>query len=133
MLREYAETGEKFFIQADGSAKHPSTNGAYSGVPGSGEPFHMPQDGTVLRAEPGSGYPDVKFQADNFVLITYRGLMTRTAKPKPRKGNTNAVTAVSFCEYRVEYTKGICRISGGKIQYLNTSRVVKVCLVRRLT
>jgi hypothetical protein len=63
----YAKSGRKFFVQADGIAKHPPTNGVYSGVPGSYEPFRMPQDGTVLRAEPGSGYLDVMV-----VLVRWR-------------------------------------------------------------
>ena len=97
------------------------------------KPFCMPRDGTVtvLRAEPDSGYPDVIFRADGFVQITYGGLINRTGKSKPREGNTNAVTAVSFSEYKVEYTKGISRITSNKIQCTNTSRVTEVCLVPR--
>lgn len=64
-------SGEKFFVKADGSAKHLSTNGAYSCVPGSGKSFCMPRDGTVLRGEPGSGYSDVIFGANNFVHATW--------------------------------------------------------------
>lgn len=110
LLRDYATTGGKFFVQADGSAKHPPTNGAYSGVPGSGERFCMPQDGTVLRAKPVSGYPDVIFRSNDFVHVTHLGLIDCTVKSKPCKGMNMTMKAVRFSKYK----------------YMNTSCVVEV-------
>jgi hypothetical protein len=126
-------SGDKFFVQLDGLAKDPPTNGTYNGVPGSGEPFVMPRDQTEIFAEPGTGLPSVIFEVEKFVPIACGGLIRRTQrdrKSRPRKGNTKAVRAFSLSDYKVKYTKSIFRQrAGNNIYYVNECRVVEVWLV----
>jgi hypothetical protein len=133
LLKELV-SGDKFFVQLDGSAKDPPTNGPYNGVPGSKEPFVMPPNRTKLFAEPGTGLPSVIFEVDKFVPITYGGLRNRTnpveRKSRPFKGNPKATRFFSLSDYKVKFTKSIFRPTRNhRIGYVNEWRVVEVWLV----
>ena len=65
-------------------------------------PFKVPADGTILKSEPGSIYPDVAFRQSDFVSgITYRGLENRVKKDGNSKlsGKTNHKKSIKFDEY----------------------------------
>lgn len=116
-LRHMFDNDLRFFVQIDGSS-NPNKPLTKKG----GTPFQIPPDGAVLNAEPGSGYPDVRFRLDDFVPgINFDSLQQRCRKGTHGNGKTNKTKVERFPGYHIGYTQGIFRT-----RYANRYHVAEV-------
>jgi len=122
VVKSLVESGDKFFIQAAGSANPLEPTNADK------SPFIMPEDGAELKNRKGKTV--VRFRRKDFLPgITYHSLEDRCMKDTNGKGLTNAYHVQRFPNHALQFTEGTIEYPGREITYLNSLMVVEAYFV----
>ena len=122
VVTSLVDSGDKFFVQAAGSANPLGPTNADK------SPFIMPEDGAELKNRKGKTV--VRFRRKDFLPgITYGSLEDRCEKGTNGDGLTNAYHVKRFPNHALQFTQGTMEYPGKNMTYLNSLMVVEAYFV----